>query len=465
MSKAQNNPLPQHPQLKAAIDLLEAWIEAQAAYSELPGMSMGIILDQDLIWSRGFGYGDRDKKTPARPDTIYRVASLTKLFTNTAIVQLRDQGALQLDDPVARHLPWFALRNPFPDAPEITIRHLLTHTAGLPREAAFPYWTDFQFPSREQLLESLPDQELVYPPETCFKYSNLGLALAGEIISSTAGLPYGDYIHQHILAPLEMHSTSVVLPAAHKNRLATGYSRYLPGHERRVEPAVDTGALAAAGNLSSTVEDMARFAALQFSSAPVGGRQILKASSLREMHRVHWLFPNWEGGLGLGFMVFRQPQRTLVGHSGQLPGYRTLMLLSPAEKLGLVIMTNATDGNPHFYANQAFQLLGKALGDPSPRPPMPFDPDWHRYAGKYRSLFADIQILVLNERLVLVNPTEIKPEGAMYEMIPTGPHSFRLEGEDGIGPRGEPVFFELGPKGAVSRLKIGENYLLPHSEY
>ena len=108
MSKAQNNPLPQHPQLKAAIGLLEAWIEAQAAYSELPGMSMGIILDQDLIWSRGFGYGDRDKKTPARPDTIYRVASLTKLFTNTAIVQLRDQGALQLDDPVARHLPWYA---------------------------------------------------------------------------------------------------------------------------------------------------------------------------------------------------------------------------------------------------------------------------------------------------------------------------------------------------------------------
>ena len=183
------------------------------------------------------------------------------------------------------------------------------------------------------------------------------------------------------------------------------------------------------------------------------------------MHRVHWLFPNWEGGLGLGFMVFRQPQRTLVGHSGQLPGYRTLMLLSPAEKLGLVIMTNATDGNPHFYANQAFQLLGKALSDPSPQPPMPFDPDWHRYAGKYRSLFADIQILVLNERLVLINPTEIKPEGALYEMIPTGQHRFRLEGEDGIGPRGEPVVFELGPQGSVTRLKVGENYLFPHSEY
>ena len=112
-----------------------------------------------------------------------------------------------------------------------------------------------------------------------------------------------------------MHSTSVVLPAEHRDRLATGYSRFLPGQEREMAPFTDLQSLAPAGNFSSTVEDLVRFAALQFRDDEAGLKQVLKASTLREMHRVHWLFPNWEGGLGLGFMVFRQPQRTLPTHT------------------------------------------------------------------------------------------------------------------------------------------------------
>src|SRR2546426_4109570 len=142
VAQAQPTPLAEHPEVASHLRLLEAWIASQMAYRGLPGLSIGIVYDQNLMWSKGFGYSDVEKKTPATPSTIYRMASVTKLLTATAMMQLRDHGQLGLDDPVAKYLPWFQIRNRYPDALPITIRHLLTHTSGLPRDAAFPYWMD-----------------------------------------------------------------------------------------------------------------------------------------------------------------------------------------------------------------------------------------------------------------------------------------------------------------------------------
>ena len=133
-------------EVASSLELLSAWTESQMAYRGQPGLSLGVIYDQELIWSKGFGYADLASQKPADSTTVYRIASITKLFTATAILQLRDEGKLQLDDPVAHHLPWFTVQNSFTDAPEITIRQLLTHTSGLPREAASPYWNDRNFP-------------------------------------------------------------------------------------------------------------------------------------------------------------------------------------------------------------------------------------------------------------------------------------------------------------------------------
>ena len=151
------------------------------------------------MWAAGFGEADPARHAPATPDTLYRIASITKLFTATSILQLRDAGALQLDDPVTRHLPWFAVPSRHADAPPITIRHLITHTSGLPREAAFPYWTEGEFPTPERLREGLARQEAVLPTETRWKYSNLALALAGEVVAAASGEPYADYVAAHVL--------------------------------------------------------------------------------------------------------------------------------------------------------------------------------------------------------------------------------------------------------------------------
>ena len=155
----------------SGIRLFESWTESRMAYSGQPGLSATIIHDQEIDWSKGFGYADVNEKKKTTPDTIYRIASITKLFTSTAILQLRDDNMLRLDDPVKNWLPWFSIKNKKGKRP-ITIRNLITHTSGLPREAHGPYWTTSDFPTEEEVIKNLPHQTHPLAPWRKWKYSN-----------------------------------------------------------------------------------------------------------------------------------------------------------------------------------------------------------------------------------------------------------------------------------------------------
>ena len=254
--------LEEHPAIADAVTVFETWVEQHIAHRHLPGLSIAVLYDQEVVWSEGYGYSDVEKKKPATPSTIYRIGSITKLFTSTAILQLRDAGKLRLDDPVALHLPWFRIPNPYPDAPEITIRHLLTHTSGLPREAAFPYWTDHVFPTRDELAEGVLGQEALNPPETIYHYSNLGMSLLGEIVTVVSGQPWADYVQESILRPLGMSSSSTNPGEKLLPRLATAYLIEDAHGKREVMDYYEAGAIAPAGGIVSTVEDLGRFASL-----------------------------------------------------------------------------------------------------------------------------------------------------------------------------------------------------------
>jgi D-alanyl-D-alanine carboxypeptidase len=449
------------------IDLLSAWIEAQIAYNGQPGLSIGLVYDQELVWARGFGYANLQRKTAATPDTIYRIASITKLFTNTAVLQLRDAGELQLDDPIARHLPWFKIQNCHPDAPPITIRHLLTHTSGLPREAAFPYWTDGHFPTREQIRETLPQQETVLPSETEWKYSNLALSLAGEIVAAVSGRAYPDYIQQHILDPLGMSSTYVRSLDPNHPQLSAGYGRRLPDGSRSLSPFTDCQGITPAANMATTVQDLACFAMLQFRDDLAGGSQILRGSTLREMQRVHWLEPNWQAGWGLGFRILREGGKTYVGHGGSVQGYRTLLRICPADKIAAIVLTNADDGNPLMYAEKAFQWVAPAIlkaVTPEPKATKA-DPAWQRYVGRYRNAWGDSQVLTLNGELVAIDPSQPDPTLATVKLVPVAEHTFRIETKEGFSSNGELVVFEMDDEGQVQRMKMGQNYIYPQAEW
>lgn len=446
------------------IEMLTAWTESKMAYDGQPGISMAIVYDQELVWSKGFGFADVNKKRPATEDTLYRIASITKLFTNTAVLHLRDDGKLQLDDPITKHLPWFNIQNKFPDAPPITIRHLLTHTSGLPREAAFPYWTDNEFPTFEQIKEALVGQETPFPTETTFKYSNLALSLAGEIVTIVSGIDYTDYVQQFILDPLGMKDTLVNSPDPRNSRLATGYGRRMPDGSRAISPFTDGKGITPAGNMTTSVKDLAKFAMLQFRDGLAGGEQILRGSTLREMHHVQWLSPDWVTGIGLGFFSQRLKGTTITGHGGAVLGYRTLLRMSLTEKIATIVFMNADDGKPLLFADKVFEWVVPAIlkaAKPEPKAKEP-DPAWQVYVGKYRDDWGDSQTLVLNGELILFDPAE--PE-IVVKFESVAEHTFKIVSDFGFASIGELAVFEMDEDGNVKRLKVGENYSYPVAEW
>jgi D-alanyl-D-alanine carboxypeptidase len=454
------SPIADHPEVRAALDLFTAWIEAQMAYAGQPGLSAGIVHEQELIWARGFGWADRERRVPATPETLYRIASITKLFTATAILKLRDAGHLRLDDAVADHLPWFKLERPAADAPPVTIRHLLTHTSGLPRESPFPYWTDARFPSIEEVREALSRQSAVLAPDTLWKYSNLALTLAGEIVAAVAGVPWSDYVEREVVAPLGMAGTLARTPAPDQPGLARGYGRRLPGGTRAASPFTDTRGIAPSANMTTSVRDLARFAMLQLRDGPAGGAQVLAGATLREMQRVHWLDPDWKAGWGLGFRVQRVGERTSIGHGGAVPGFRTQIRVIPADRVAIIVLTNADDGNPLQYVERATDWVVPAIAAAAATPSPPaWDSAWDRYLGRYRSAWGDLQVLRARDGLAILDPSQPDPLLSRISLSAAGEHTFRIATRDGYGSHGELVAFELeAATGRVARMRLGQNW-------
>lgn len=460
VARAQS--LKDDPQVASALKLIEVWVDAQLVYKSIPGLSMGIVHDQDLVWSRGFGYADVEKKIPALPSTIYSICSISKLFTSICVMQLRDQGKLRLDDPVRRYLSWFKIKDAYPEAPEITLQGILTHSSGLPRESDFPYWTgpEHCFPTREQIVEKLSSQEELYPADTYFQYSNLGLTLAGEVVAAVSSQPYAEYVKKHILHPLGLKDTSPEIPAKHRGgRLATPYSKRMRDGSRKVIPFYLVRGVAPAAGFASTVEDLARFASWQLRLLEKGGKEVLGANTLKEMHRVHWVDQDWKTKWGLGFSVWRHKEKTFVGHSGGCPGYRTRLSICPQDKIAVVVMTNANDVNPSAYARQVFDIAAPAIVEAveSPGKGKKAEPDLEKFMGRYDwPLSREMYVLIIDGELAVISLPTDNPLDSLTKLKHVGENTFRRVRDD--GNFGEEIVFELGPDGKVKSLIWHSNY-------
>jgi CubicO group peptidase (beta-lactamase class C family) len=328
-----------HPKVAAALDVVRVWLDAQRDYEQLPGLSAAVVHDQDVLWVGGIGLADVAARRSAAADTIYSICSISKLFTSIAVMQQRDAGRLRLDDPVKTHLPWLDIQETVPEAGPATIEGLLTHASGLPRESDQAYWTGpgFTFPTREEIVAGLKRQKTLYPAETYFQYSNLGITLAGEVAAAKAGQPYPSLVRSQILDPLGLASTFPDMPAGERGRrLATGYGAIGRDGTRAPVPFFEARGIAPAAGFASTAADLARFASWQFRLLAKGGTEVLAANTLREMHRVHWVDPDFETTWGLGFSVWRSGGKTFVGHGGSCPGYRSQLLIKSDDRIATV---------------------------------------------------------------------------------------------------------------------------------
>ncbi|MEW6336751.1 MAG: serine hydrolase domain-containing protein [Acidobacteriota bacterium] len=450
--------------LADALRLLDVWIAEQIAYHGVPGLAIGVVHGDRVLWAKGYGRADLKSGAPVTTATPFRLGSVTKVFTATAAMQLRDRGELSLDDPLSRHLPWFAVRSPYASAPPITLRHLLTHTSGLPREGAFPYWTTHTFPSREEVRAGLAGQTVFSPPGATYRYSNLGMTLLGEVVESASGEAYAAYLARHVFAPLGMTSSTAAPDAAQIAALARAYQRRRPGESRREIAYYDTGVFAPMGGVVSTVEDLGRFLALQL-TADAGGAldpaRVLAPPTLAEMQRAQFVYPSFTGGRGLGFAVSRRDGVTLVGHGGWIGGHRADLLLDPAHKVGVAVLTNADDAAPGPFARRALEMVGAALdGPPAPRTEKQPDPAWSRYVGTYTDPWGwEFEVLVLDGELAVYEhnyPPDDDPGSSLTRLkpVPGEPHAF-------VMGDGERLTFVLDADGSVRHMVRRYDVLTP----
>lgn len=442
------------PDVLGAVRLFSAWLEAQIAYRGLPGIAVGVVADQELVWSAGFGFSDVKEKVPMTPTTKFRMASHSKVFTATAIMQLREQEKLRLDDPVSKHLPWFTVKPAGDDDGPITIEQLLTHSSGLPREAG-DHWSSNNFPTSEEVKRLMGDRQAAFPAATRWKYSNLAYTIAGMVVEAVSGQSWASYLQANIFGPLGMTGSSVDRPVP---GLTVGYGRRMPDGTRAVIPFIDARGMGPATGLTSNVEDMAKFVSAQFRKGPRGGAQILSTGSLREMHRVRSLENNWTTGTGLGFGINRYRDKVYVGHGGGYLGNTTTTTIQLDGKVGVIVLTNTNDSDPGFIARQLMNTVGEAVAKATaPKPAVvAWDPSWSRFAGLYRGAWGDQQIVALKDRLVLITPNGDNLD-TPTTLEPLGGGRFKVVFPTGGGAVGEVVRF-TEENGRVVRMYVGDGY-------
>lgn len=337
----------------------DAWAATAAFYrqqisdSGIVGSSLVVVRNGGVVAEEYVGFQDLDAKRPVDRDTIYHWASITKTFTSIAIMQLRDRGLLGLDDPVVKYVPEIRrVHNPFGDASQITIRTLMSHSAGL-RAGTWPWggdqpWHPFEPTQWEQLVAMLPYTQIQFKPGSQYSYSNPGILFLGRIIQELSGDDYEMYVTKNILMPLGMHKAffdrAPYHLVAHRSH---SYFRTDDGlREGRFD--FDTGITVANGGLNAPLGDMARYLAFLIGDAQRSAEydRVLRRSSLEEMWKPALVAADGEGGsgedvrIGLAFFVERHGGVELVGHSGNQNGFLSHVYLHLPSRTAYIVGFN-----------------------------------------------------------------------------------------------------------------------------
>ena len=391
---------PSHEPLRAATGELADVVRTFLRENGGPGASVGVVVDGSLAWSHGFGSADLERGRVPDERTLYRIGSITKTFTASAIMALRDAGALDLDDPLVRHLPAFAsARNRFGPIEAVTLRRLLRHTSGLQGEIPSADPRVYAMLGPAEVLEALGRAAVVIPPDSAYKYSNLGYHLLGAVVERVSGRRWDAYLRDEILEPLGMTDT-LTDPREHEGRTAVGYARWTGMGPMRPARVLEPDRIGADGALWSSVADLARWISLQFRadrSIEPAGAQVLRGTTLAEMHRpMAVIAPDLSSAVGLGWRSVRHGEIVTIGHGGFVQGFTCRIDAVPAEGVGAIVLLNGV-GAPGTAADLSWAILERVLRmlrGSRPRPgegnsvPVPADRSspWQELCGTYLDL-------------------------------------------------------------------------------
>lgn len=357
--------------IQSAIAQFDEIFEAHRQNRKIPGLAYGIVVDSQLVHANAFGTVDLENNRPASIATDFRIASMTKSFTAMAILKLRDEGKLSLEDPVTKFIPEMAqITYLTQDAAPIDIENLLTMTAGFPEDNA---WGDRQLSESDQMLMDLVKQGVTFSnvPSYQYEYSNLGYALLGNIISKVAGISYQQYLKENIFLPLGMKNTYWEIDSVPANQLAIGYR--WEDEKYTLEPMLHDGSFGSMGGLITTIEDFSKYVSFHLSAWPprnTSDNGPVKRSSLREMHTPQFVrfapsATNYKGeacpytvGYGYGLSINKNCEfRIRISHGGALPGFGSNYMFFPAYGIGIMAFGNLTYTGPLPFSEMEKMLF------------------------------------------------------------------------------------------------------------
>lgn len=433
----------------------DRWLAFRQRYERVPGVQAAVWFGDGLVLSSAHGVADESTGVALTDRHLFRIASHSKTFTATAVMQLVERDELRLDDPVGRHLPWLAGTG----IEQVTLRELLSHAGGIVRDGwDGDFWQlDHAFPDADGLRQLCADHASVIPRNDRFKYSNVGYSLLGQVIEVVTGHSYAAHVRAHVIEPLGLRDTGPDLDPTRADELAAGHSSLAYADRRLAIEQVSTHSMDAATGFWSTASDVVRYASAHF----LGDERLISDESKRQMQRTEWEVEGTGGtGYGLGFAVSTIGARRLVGHGGGFPGHITRTFLDPVDRLAVSVLTNAIDGPALALATAGVRLIDLASAADATEPvgtggSATSRIDLGSFEGRFGGLWGVFDIVALGGRLHQIDPTQPDPVVGATRLEVVDERTLRIASTSGYGSYGEPIAYERAPDGAVVSIRGG----------
>lgn len=447
-----------------AIAYIDSWLRFRYEKLDMPGFVLAIGDDTDVLFEQAYGYANLEQRDLMKSSNIFRIASHSKTFTATAVMQLAEAKQLSIDEPLVTYLTWLSQHRDR-RMKRITARQLLSHSAGTIRDghdANFWLMTN-PFPDVDEFKRNVMDTELVLENNMQMKYSNFGYSLLGCLVEKISGIPFNRYASENIVQPLQLQDTGPEFDQAIAPKLVTGYSRTdSEKHRTPIEAHLDTRAMSAATGFYSTAADLCKYFQAHFP----GSGQLLSDESKKEMQRAQWQTKNSQLGdaYGLGFMINNEGGRKLFGHEGGFPGQKTRTYCDAEGKLVVVVLTNCIDGDARSMGKGIVSIINHFETSAAKSDANSID-QLRRFQGRFINIWCDIDIVENGRGLIAVDPNSWCPladeRGEKLEVVDDA--TLRIGCADQYHSEGEPVLYNFGAGNKVGSIRYAGCDMLPEA--